>query len=367
MPFFKYIATFLLFFALCAQHANAAMVDPLNEITIPISDRSPQQFQQALKTAFPAVLIKMSGNTQIMKLPAIQSATNNIQQWVQSYSYTTQPSLQLQITFDQSALKNLLDNTGQTMWHRDRPLTLIYFQTTDLDLLKTLQANTTAIAKTLNAPIIFPELDLSDQTITGDLNPAVFLTTQQMQALSQRYGVLSFLDGQISQQLDQTGNTHWRGRFSFLLNGQTFQWTVSGITQENVITAALNNMVRAITGQSLQDNNTDTVSNDAQTNAAADTTASTLTMEVSGVNDISDYAKITRYLKQVPGVTTVNVKDMNPAGMLLQITLKTTRDEFQKILTSDHQLQPLEGALKPADHSADLYYSWGVMPPNVTS
>lgn len=365
MSFFKYIATFLLFFTLCAQNANAAMVDPLNEITIPISDRSPQQFQQTLKTAFPTVLIKMSGNTQIMKLPAIQSATNNIQQWVQSYSYTTQPSLQLQITFDQSALKNLLENAGQTMWHRDRPLTLIYFQTADPDLLKISQANATAVAKTLNAPIIFPELDLSDQTITGDLNPAIFLTTQQMQALSQRYGVLSFLDGQISQQLDQTGNTHWRGRFSFLLNGQTFQWTVSGITQENVIAAALNNMVRAITGQSLQDNNTDTVSSNVQTNTA-DTTASTLTMEVSGVNDISDYAKITRYLKQVPGVTTVNVKDMNPAGMLLQITLKTTQDQFQKTVDSDHQLQPLEGALKPADHSADLYYSWGSIP-NTTS
>lgn len=95
----------------------------LNQVVVAVTDRSAPALQLALQSAFAEVLSKMSENPDVMTLPAIQKASANLTQWVQSYSYIEQPgansqaapTLMLQVIFDQAGLQQLLQTTTKTV------------------------------------------------------------------------------------------------------------------------------------------------------------------------------------------------------------------------------------------------------------
>ncbi|EKD92325.1 MAG: hypothetical protein ACD_29C00062G0002 [uncultured bacterium] len=322
---------------------------PLNPVTLTVPDRSKEALQNAFKIAFAQFITKMSGDTHILTVPAIQAAENNASEWVQNYTYEIDPAssqLQLQIVFDASAIQALLKTADHATWHQDRPLTLIYFQATP-DILKNLQASATQSSSNIDAPIIFPELDLTDENIINNADQNTFLTTAQLQQLGQRYGVLSILDAQILQQPDQT----WRGNFNYFFNNDTKQFSTTGATSDAVVTAAINKMVQYI----INPFETHAILNTSPVNAVS---TAGIKLEVMGINDIADYAKIIRYLKQMDDVASISVKDMNPAGMLVQINLKSDMAEFQKTLATEGQMKPVDQTQIPSNHPADLYYSW---------
>lgn len=347
----------------------------LAQITVSVTDRSPEQLQQGMQTAFSQALIQLSNNPQVMTEAAIQSANANVSQWVQSYSYSSQTAnatpqspLQLQVSFDQTALKKLLKNAGQkisaptatpvvqntptvTPADPNQPLTLVYFQA-DADNLKNLQASAQKITSNLGEKIIFPELDLSDQAIIGSTDVNTLLTTQQLQQFSQRYGVLSILDGQISQQPDQS----WRGNFNYLLNDQATAFTVTGTTSDSVISIALNNMQKIMNGTYTPEISDSSNNNNININNTP--TSSGITLEVIGVNDIADYAKIMTYLKNIGDVKQATVKDMNPSGIVVQVNLSDSLAQFQQTLSTEGHLKPVDDSAKPTDGAADLYYYW---------
>lgn len=105
-------------------NTNTDANDVLSQVTVAVTDRSATALQLALQSAFSETLIKMSGNPNIMTLPAIQKASQNLTQWVQSYTYidanqsnatsAAAPGLLLQVTFDQLGLQQLLQATTQT-------------------------------------------------------------------------------------------------------------------------------------------------------------------------------------------------------------------------------------------------------------
>ncbi len=376
----RHLAKLLIFCVLTLFFWQNAQADDdmpaLAQITVSVTDRSPEQLQQGMQAAFSQALIQLSNNPQVMTEAAIQSANANVSQWVQSYSYSQMPNatpqspLQLQVSFDQTALKKLLKNAGQkistpipaatpvvqntpavTPADPNQPLTLVYFQT-DAANLKNMQASAQKTTSNLGEKIIFPELDLSDQAIIGSADANTLLTTQQLQQFSQRYGVLSILDGQISQQPDQS----WRGNFNYLLNDQATAFTATGATSDAVISIAFNNMQKIMNGTytpDISDSNNNINPNSNNTAAPGG-----ITLEVIGVNDIADYAKIMSYLKNIGDVKQATVKDMNPSGIVVQINLSDGLAQFQQTLSSEGHLKPVDDSAKPTDGVADLYYYW---------
>jgi len=95
----------------------AATQTPVNQTTVAVTDRSGPTLQLALQAAFAETLVKMSGDANVMKNPALVEASDNVVQWVQSYSYVEQPNqnpqlpptLGLQVVFDQTGLQQLLN------------------------------------------------------------------------------------------------------------------------------------------------------------------------------------------------------------------------------------------------------------------
>lgn len=90
--------------------------DASNEATVSVVDRSPDALQLAMKAAFSEVMVKTSGDPQVMSRPVMKKMALNVMQWVQSYSYLALPStnpaqkpeLFLQVVFDSAGLQTLL-------------------------------------------------------------------------------------------------------------------------------------------------------------------------------------------------------------------------------------------------------------------
>lgn len=122
----KWIAVVLIsLVASCGITAVAESVDALNQATVTVVDRSPEALTLGLYAAFSEVMVRMSGNSEIMSRPAIKKAALNLTQWVQSYSYLELPNtnanlqtgLFLQVSFDETGLRSLLQSPAQKMAH----------------------------------------------------------------------------------------------------------------------------------------------------------------------------------------------------------------------------------------------------------
>lgn len=321
----------------------AVSVDQLNQATVSVSNRSEAVLHQALQDAFSQVLVKTSGNPHVMTLPVIQNALSNVSQWVQSYAYedqstqtTNSPTVQLQVIFDQAGIQRLLHDAGQAAWGHDRPLTLVYFDT-QMDQYQPIMRET---AITRGLPIIFPSMDLSDQTLVWQQNNTSTLSQDQLMQLAKHYGVLSVLAGHVIAQPDQT----WQADWTYLFNGQIFQWPVKGDTQQAVIALAMNKVMETIVNQLAVTENT--------------ASQSSITLSISGVNDLGDYAKVMHYLRACNDVLHVSVKKFSETGLLLQVDMRGTLAHFQQNLTNDSQLKSVSDTLRQDQHDADLYYYW---------
>lgn len=339
--------TVLLYFA-CVPGVFAVTVSHLNQITVPVSSRSEDQLSQAFREAFMQVLVKMSGNPYVMTLPTIQNAMSGVPRWVQSYNYVSpesagnQSTLGLQVTFDQSGVKQLLKEAGQSLWQGDRPLTLLFVNTSSDQSQdeKQLQVLLSQQASTLGLPVIFPVMDLTDRELIGDDEHHTLLQLSQMLALAKRYGVISMLVGQLKQLPDQTWQSDWR----YVFNGQDFRWQLNGATEQSVITPAYSKMMIEMVNQLAA-----TEGQGAQ---------SKLTLEIVGVNDIADYAKVMRSLKQREDVRKIAVQSVNDAGVLFSLEINGDLATFQAALAKSNEFKPVSDTLKQGALPADLYFYW---------
>lgn len=172
---------FILLFSL---HAAFAIVVPnmtVSQVSVP--DRSALNLAPAIQAALTNTLIKLSGNPTITDNPTIKTALQHPDEWVQSYEYIdnknteTDTSLSLQVHFDADGLANLLKEANQSMWDANRPLTLFYLRTSDLNDAD-VQKTVSTIATDRGIPLIFPDADMSQQVFKEAVQAETFFNAR---------------------------------------------------------------------------------------------------------------------------------------------------------------------------------------------
>ena len=338
---------------LVIANAYAVVVSDINTADIPVSDRSNSVLQQGFHQALNQVLIKISGNTGVPTLPAVQNAQPKLSDLIESYAYSAEaeatPSapLLLHVIFNQNAIYKLLKNAGQSIWGSDRPLTLLWVSVPQdsseavlsSDSATPLIASIKQLAKQRGVPILFPTMDLEDEAdvaLTSSQLPA----NDQLTASAQRYAVQSVLAGSIV-----VNNSQLVGEWKLVLNGTPYEWQSSGADLTQVVTNAMDraadmmaNQLSAVDSQGLQ---------------------STVIMQVSGVNDLDDYVHVVDNLRRLTPVSTVVVSDMSNNLLLLKVSVSGGVNGLMEALKNSQNLV-LQAA--PADvglHQATLFYQWG--------
>lgn len=332
------ILSFLMTFT---STASARIVKDLFAATVPVENYTEQQRNTALKTALEQVLVKVSGNTHVTTVSQIQNAlTNkNIAKQVQGYNYIEpretdpQPQLQLHITFNENAIKNVLKNSGQPFLGRQRPAVLLWVLLSNNpgDPLKLIEdENATPLINAFHSafnirgvPYVQPVVDLSLlQTLAHSQSGPMI--TSQLVAAAAPYDT----DGLVIARIKRQSPMLWQADYQLRLGEQRLQWQNRGASIKEIARAGVNQIA-------------DVISNRYAQLQEAQQQHDVITVEVIGVDATEGFAKILQYLQALTSVDDVQASDLDGDTMQFSVTLHTSTQKFSEQIALDKFLQPV--------------------------
>lgn len=347
----------LILFCCLTVTAHAVEVHGLATATVPVTNQSAAERSQAVTQALQQVLIKLTGNSQINDNKAIQANLQNAQDYLQQYGYQrvklpdAKQALALTASFDMSALKKLIAQSGQSVWGNNRPLVLIWLAVKQKQQQQISQyivaSNGASIAEQLvqhdakmrGLPIMLPILDLQDlQQIT--IND---ITKQNINALSQasrRYGSDAILIAYINEQ----GQQQWQGNWNLLVAGQSISWTNQQATLDAVIDAGINNLADtlaqryAVLGIQQDHHN--------------------VSLTITNIKSLNDYAQVMKYLRQLSVVKNLTVTAVEPDQIVFDLQVIGGQRALTQAINLDHTLQPIVMSDAALSNQTGLYYQW---------
>lgn len=342
------------------ESAVALSLGDICSADVVVADNSNKMLQKGLSQALNQVLVKVSGNTSVMTLPAIENVLPKINNYVESYSYSTQTdnegkqTLLLHVVFDNKAIKQILQNAGQAIWGANRPLTLVWLSMSQGSQPMVLASDNndplTAVIKQTamgrGVPIIFPAMDLEDQADMAQTTSAL-PTNEQLQQLAKKYGVNSLLAGTIvTIDSDHGAENQLEGEWRLVLNGAPYEWQTSGADVTQVVINGIDraaemmvNQLATVGGKNLQN---------------------TVTMQINDVKNLDDYVHAVAELKKLNPVSDVSVSDMSNNTLLVKIQTIGNVDELVSALKNSTAFAVSTAPTTGGPVNADIFYRWVV-------
>jgi hypothetical protein len=347
------LSFFALLWGTCFQVVYADTQNSPYLISVPVASQSQSDWHQGVENALQQVLIKVSGSDRIIQSGKIRNQLPQADQLVQSYTYITNPgpngqnSTLLQVQFYPQAIKQLLQQAGAKTWNNQRPLVLILLAlqtSSDRVLINNNPNEATASALQNNAnrrglPILLPMMDLQDmQTVTVDdiwqLDPNAAVIA------AKRYGANNIVEAKMY----ADNNDQWHGQWLFLTKTQNLHGSVQGNNQNQVITKMIDQVTDSMTTQQVI---TEKNSNLPQQ----------LTLHITNVNGLDDYADILKYLKSLSPVTAAEVTDISPNGLVVSVTANGGAQALDAAISAGSQMQAVIDPTTPLNNG-NLTYRW---------
>lgn len=330
----------------CLPLLAFAKAKTLYQAEIPVVSTSDAARQDAIKAAAEQVLVKVSGNEGINTLPYIKDQLGKAADWVQQYSYRrTSPyaPLLLSVDFDQSRIDQTIQQAGQAIWSQMRPSILTWVllkQTNKSELLNADSDSGTGLllqqnAKRRGIDVILPLGDLADLSVTPEM-----IEKGQCQAVldaSKRYHRDTLLCATLEE-----SNGAWQGQWTLVFEQQSMTWAIQGKSQEAAIQAGVNNITNYIASRMA-----------VMKTAATD---DNVVMTVSGVKSISDYAALSKLLRELDSVRQIEVTRVAPEQVSYNVQLAASISTFVQNLAQSGHLQAANGLTDLNNHN--LNYQW---------
>lgn len=289
--------------------SGAAEVQGLYEARVVVSDRSDAVRRQALLAALARVVVKVTGRPGDEWSGEFDAQAGDPLRYLGQYRYeeTAPPAgasispaaagqLSLWVGFDPEAVNDLVRRMGLAVWGRLRPNVLVWAAIEQDGRRRVLGgADPGQLVAALDSqasgrgiPVVFPLLDLEDQTRLGvsDLWGGF---GERILAASERYRCEAVLAGRAF----PVGVGRWEGAWTLYLDGQATRWSVHGDSLEALFT-------RVVDG---------TADRLARRFAVASTggVAGGWALRVTGIDSLADYARVSEYLARLDGVDEVRL------------------------------------------------------------
>jgi len=272
----------------------AVTITDLFEAEVPIETAQPESRGPAIKTALGMVLIKLTGDRNAPVRPEMQPLLKKAESYMLEFRLTGE-GLQLWVRFDEETLSKDLRNLGVAVWGKERPSTLLWLvinsETGRQVLGRDGNSEYLAVIDTRShqrgIDLTYPLLDLED---SARLQPsdiqAGFL--QPILDASSRYPVDAVLSGSIG----LSGPDIWEGRWIGYINGDTKSWQTEGFLPAMAIEEGIDDMADFLASKFIH-------------NALLE--QSNVTLTVTGINTVDQYATVLKYLESLSSVTRVEV------------------------------------------------------------
>jgi uncharacterized protein len=303
--------------ALCLADMSAALTRvELYQATAPLTERSEAGQEAAFEAALRTVLVKVTGQRGVDQNPALAPLIASARRYVQQYRPAADN--QLWVAFDGAALDRWLTQNNQPLWGKERPTTFVWLavQTgqggtviTAEDTTSPIKAEFSAAAAQRGIPVLWPTAaDLSRNHL--DFAAVAAASPATLADLGHRSGGEGTLIGRAANAAD-VGAVRW----IYLFQDRSSEF--SGSSAEAVNRAADTYAgLYAVTG-----------------------TLAPLDIEVTGINDLKDYASVQSYLESLTFISHVGVDSLSGNAVRFRLTARGGAESLQHALALNGRLQ----------------------------
>lgn len=372
---------------LLSFNVSAVMVTDLYSVNVAVDDQTDESRKLGIQRAFQQLLIKVSGYQNALINPALMSASQNAERYLQGFSYQQDSfdgQIYLQAWFSKALVVPLVKRAKMPIWGENRPLLINWLAIEPIDnmnvgrfdiarLIEHAQAvnnslqdpenpqhfataidpanssepaivetpvvrgkrmmvseQTPELQKRFNQafferglPVLWPMHDLEDQS-SLPLNQLWWLATDSIKIASQRYQADAILAGKLN--LDSAGRWQYEG--VLFHNGEQQNIATEGDSPMLALTLATSEVSRFFANQFA-------IKSDPMNGRSG------IRVSVSKVNNFTDYSQVLKYFKRITGVRLVEVAQVNQNNVQLFLSLEGSWDKVQRIISLDNKLSML--------------------------
>lgn len=306
----------VLLFLLLPGISLAEEVKDLYEVDVVVEDKGADTRQSALREAMATVLIRVSGHTDVILHPVIQTALAKPQDYTRIYQYLylqksgSRERVQvLRVSLSELNINTLLRDAHLPIWGKSRPGMLVWLAVDNgkqRSLLGATHDNWMSselndAAQAHGMPIQLPLLDAQDQSqvqlsdVWGGFN-------QNILSASRRYQNPAVLVGRVYLDSDRI----WHARWTLLFNNDSLSWEVQGKRLASVLDQGMEeaSMRVAFEYAYVQSDKTQAVY-----------------LQVQNVHTLQDMVRVQKYLQSQVGVREAQPMEIRDGEVFFKLTL----------------------------------------------
>jgi hypothetical protein len=321
---------------------------PLYQMVLPVATDDAAVREAAFASAFEQLLIKISGNSQILvenpdlkKINAVNEVASYHYQGLEKPSAEELPFL-LTVNFQEPSVLDNLKKINQVAWTDTRPTLLAWITIRDqqglrllgVDLDDELLQKSQDLAEQRGIPWITPLVDLStlNQISLDDITHSNWALLEKVSAPYQHGATLLL---QITQNIDGSWTTHSQ----LLIDEATQEWTLIGPEKAALLTRTLNTVMDAFAHH--------------YTILLA-TPDNTVTLQINQVSTLEQYIKTKDLLSHLSMIPQISTSEVSPSNIRFTLKIKGDEATLQNALKGLDQLAPVDNPTTP--HL--LTYAW---------
>ncbi|KJG20246.1 hypothetical protein UB37_14995 [Photobacterium iliopiscarium] len=341
----------LLFLAVLALPVQAATVNDLYQTQVTLIGNDQQADQAAREQGLANVLVKISGNTDILNNAVIKTAITNSGRYVSQLGYSQVAGQRaINLSFDKHQIKQLLIKSKASIWKDQRPNILVWMVDSDgqqRNILwdqstNALVNDTKQAADSRGLPLMFPVGDMSETTAVnasdlwdGFIDPIASASTN--------YHADGLLLVKAQQQPD--GNVS--------LNWQFYPQQPSKITTTEIqpISGATSGTL-AQTSTNMINQITDYLANKYAV-VLGGVAGGNINIEVDNIDSTENFFALEKMLNGLTTVHSANAMRIKGNSVIFQLNLQGSEQAFHQEISHDDQVrQTQSGVAFAADPAA---------------
>ena len=332
----SFLTTLLLTLLLLLPVATLqAAAESLFESEVVVANQSPGVRAGAMKTALREVLVRVAGQDAILGTEPAIALLQDPAQLVQQYRYYTVPEskppvLKMWVRFDGEAVRRALQQQGVSYWGAERPDTLVWLAVEDRGKRYVVAADDGTevyrqieqAARTRGVPVLFPLMDLEDQSRVrfSDIWGGFF---ENVLEASKRYNPQAVLIGR----LNRSPSGAWSSRWQLEVAGKSSSWSDS------------RQQLAMLAQQGIDDTADILASRFAVSQTGANLNSVSIT--VTGVDSLADYARLGDYLAGLTAVVAVQVQKVAGNDIQYALQLNGSLQDLTQTVSIGTVLEPL--------------------------
>jgi hypothetical protein len=321
-----------------ASLAGAVVSQQLFESEVVVQSQAPAERSAAMKSALEEVLVRVAGQDSVLTTGPAMALLQKPSRLVQQYRYFTVPDseppiLKLWVRFDGDAIRQSLQQQGLAYWGAERPDTLLWLAVEDRGKRYVVSADDNSdvheqivqVAKQRGVPILFPLMDLEDQSQArfSDIWGGFF---EHVLDASARYNPQAVLIGR----LNRSSSGGWSARWYMDVAGRTASWSDS------------RQQLAALLQQGMDDTADQLASRFAVVNQGGD---NVVRISVDGVRTLAAYARINEYLNSLTSVVDVQVEQLTGSQVQYSLQLNGGLQGLTRTVSIGTVLVPVAGGV----------------------